>query len=80
VVNVSSLASATNLAADTFIFDNHDPSGGTLYFDANGGSGADAVAMATLQGVQTLQPSDFFVGWIRPSLVRRTSGQDSRLT
>ena len=42
-----------------FIFDNSNPGGGTLYWDANGGSGADATAIATLTHVTTLLQSDF---------------------
>ena len=41
-----------------FIFDNTDPHGGTVYWDATGGSGADATALAYLHGVTSLHPSD----------------------
>jgi probable HAF family extracellular repeat protein len=44
-----------------FIFDNTDPTGGTLYWDSNGGSGADATPVVKLQGVTSLLPSDFHV-------------------
>jgi len=44
-----------------FIFDDTDPTGGTLYWDATGGSGADAVALVKLQGVNALLPSDFHI-------------------
>jgi hypothetical protein len=46
-------------ATGYFIFDNTDPSGGTLYWDSSGGSGADAVAIVKLQGVNALLSSDF---------------------
>jgi hypothetical protein len=42
-----------------FIFDNSNPAGGTLYWDATGGGGADATAVATLTHVITLLQSDF---------------------
>ena len=42
-----------------FIFDNTDAHGGTVYWDHNGGSGADATALAYLNGVTSLHPSDF---------------------
>jgi len=41
-----------------FIFDNTDPHGGTLYWDATGGSGTDATAIAHMQGVSVLHLSD----------------------
>jgi VCBS repeat-containing protein len=44
-----------------FIFDNSDPAGGTLYYDLDGGSALNAVAVAKLQGVTSLQTSDFHV-------------------
>jgi len=42
-----------------FIFDNAGPNIGTLYFDATGGSGADATAIAHLNNVTSLTGSDF---------------------
>src|SRR6185312_10204217 len=55
-------ASVTNAApGGDFIFDNSDPNGGTLYWDANGGSGADATAVAVLHGVSSVHPTDFHV-------------------
>jgi VCBS repeat-containing protein len=42
-----------------FFFDDSNPAGATLYWDASGGSGVDATAVATLQGVTTLVSSDF---------------------
>ena len=52
-------ASVSNPGPDgAFIFDNTDPAGGTLYWDATGGSGADATPVAYLQGVSSLNPFD----------------------
>ena len=42
-----------------FIFDNTDPHGGTVYWDATGGSGTDATALVHLQGVTSLHLTDF---------------------
>jgi hypothetical protein len=42
-----------------FIFDNAGPNIGTLYFDATGGNGADATAIAHLNNVTSLTGSDF---------------------
>lgn len=53
--------SASNPASGVFLFDNAGANKGTLYWDANGGSGADAIALAKLQGVSSLTPSDFHV-------------------
>jgi hypothetical protein len=61
VVTAAAPADATGLAAGTFIFDNHAATGGTLYFDANGGSGADATPVVTLTGVTALDPHDLHV-------------------
>jgi hypothetical protein len=44
-----------------FIFDNTNSNGGTLYWDATGGSGADATPVVQLQGVTSLLPSAFNV-------------------
>jgi len=60
-VLTGAFASVTGGASGYFIFDNTDPSGGTVYYDANGGSGADATAFVKLNGVFTLLPSDFHV-------------------
>ncbi|HXD44415.1 MAG TPA: VCBS domain-containing protein [Pseudolabrys sp.] len=55
-------AAVTNAApGGDFILDNSNPSGATLYWDANGGSGADATAVAVLHGVNALLPTDFHV-------------------
>jgi Ca2+-binding RTX toxin-like protein len=40
-----------------FIFDNTNPNGGTLYWDATGGSGVDATAVVVLQDVAALTQS-----------------------
>jgi Ca2+-binding RTX toxin-like protein len=44
-----------------FILDNAGADAGTVFWDANGGSGADAVALVKLQGVTSLLPFDFHV-------------------
>ena len=44
-----------------FVFDNTNPTGGTLYYDADGGSATNAVAVVKLQGVSSLLQSDFHV-------------------
>ncbi|MFO1085008.1 MAG: cadherin domain-containing protein [Reyranellaceae bacterium] len=44
-----------------FIFDNAGVDAGTVFWDANGGSGADAVALVKLLGVTSLLSSDFHV-------------------
>jgi VCBS repeat-containing protein len=48
VVTASSPGAAVNLPAGSFILDNHDTAGGFLYFDANGGSGSDAIPIVLL--------------------------------
>ena len=53
-------ASVTNATpGGNFILDNSDRNGGTLYWDATGGSGTDAAPIAVLQGVSALLPTDF---------------------
>jgi serralysin len=60
VVQASSNAVASDAGTNGyFIFDNAGVALGTLYWDANGGSGADAVAIAVLQNVTSLAASDF---------------------
>jgi hypothetical protein len=44
-----------------FIFDDAGKGLGTLYWDATGGSGADAVGVATLSGVTGLSATDFLI-------------------
>jgi hypothetical protein len=62
LVTAVDLASANGAGMDGyFIFDNTGTDTGTVYWDANGGNGSDAVALATLTGVTTLLPSDFHV-------------------
>ena len=54
-------ASASGLAANSFFFDNSGTDQGTVYFDATGGSGADAVAFVKLTGIATLLATDFHI-------------------
>ena len=62
VTEAANVTSASNPAGEgVFIFDNAGANAGTVYWDANGGSGADAVALVKLQGVTSLVPSDFHV-------------------
>jgi hypothetical protein len=62
VVNASSVGSASNAGTDGyFIFDTTGQNAGTLYWDATGGSGADAVAIAKLGNLPSLLPSDFHI-------------------
>jgi hypothetical protein len=44
-----------------FLYDTAGPDRGTLYWDANGGNAADAVAFARLTGGAALTASDFSV-------------------
>ena len=44
-----------------FILDSAGAGRGTLYWDATGGSGADAIAIATLQGISSLSANDFLI-------------------
>ena len=48
-------------AGGYFIFDNAAPNASTVYWDATGGSGSDAVALVTLNGVNVLSQSDLFL-------------------
>ncbi|WP_428659015.1 hypothetical protein [Reyranella sp.] len=59
VLNADSKDTAVGGAAGYFIFDNAGSGLGALYWDASGGSGADAVSVATLSGVAGLAASDF---------------------
>jgi Ca2+-binding RTX toxin-like protein len=60
VVNAASASAASHVGADGyFIFDNTGGGLGTLYWDATGGNGADALAIAKLAGVASLAQSDF---------------------
>jgi Ca2+-binding RTX toxin-like protein len=58
LVTSATAASASHAGSDGyFIFDN----AGTVWWDPNGGSGADAVALARLAGVAALHASDFLL-------------------
>lgn len=59
VLNGDSKDTAIGGAGGYFIFDNAGSRLGTLYWDATGGSGVDAVSVATLSGVAGLASSDF---------------------
>ncbi len=60
VVTAASAASVSGPAGQgEFILDNAGPDAGTLFWDATGGSGSDAVAVAHLQGVTSVLPTDF---------------------
>ena len=62
LVTAVDAASAFNAGADGyFIFDNDGVDAGKVYWDENGGSGADAVAIAELLGVTSLLLSDFIL-------------------
>jgi Ca2+-binding RTX toxin-like protein len=62
VVNAVKTALAFVTGTDGyFIFDTAGTSMGTLYWDATGGSGTDAVAVARLTGVASLTATDFEV-------------------
>ena len=62
VVNAASAASASLPGSDGyFILDNAGSGIGALYWDATGGSGSDAVAVAVLTGTASLAASDFHI-------------------
>lgn len=61
LVVAASAAAANSVAGGYFIFDNSGADSGTVYWDVSGGSGADAVAIAVVTGVASLQASDFHV-------------------
>jgi Ca2+-binding RTX toxin-like protein len=56
VINAASIGAATGGPNGAFIFDTTSHS---LYWDANGGSGADAVLLAHMQNVNSLSTTDF---------------------
>jgi Ca2+-binding RTX toxin-like protein len=60
VINVAGLSDAASGTNGAFIFDKAGQNAGTLYWDA-GGDRADALAIATLQNVSSLLPSDFHI-------------------
>lgn len=61
VVNAASSATAMGGSTGYFIFDDAGKGLGTLYWDATGGSGADAVAVTILSGVTGLAATDFLI-------------------
>jgi hypothetical protein len=61
VINAANFATTTSGAAGTFIFDNAGADAGTVYWDANGGSGEDATALVRLQNITSLTFLDFDV-------------------
>jgi hypothetical protein len=61
-VNAASAAAASAPpGTGVFIFDNAGASRGALYWDVNGGSGADAVMVATLTGATSLSAGDLVI-------------------
>ncbi|WP_148043106.1 calcium-binding protein [Methylocystis hirsuta] len=60
LLTAADIASVNN-AAGAFIYDNAGANAGTLYWDANGGSGADAQAFARLGATTALAASDFTI-------------------
>jgi Ca2+-binding RTX toxin-like protein len=61
LVSAASLGAASGGTGGYFIFDNAGADAGTVYWDQNGGSSQDAVAVAVLTGVTTLTESDFIL-------------------
>ena len=62
VLTAASVSNVNQPGTDgRFIFDNVGADAGTIYWDANGGMGSDAVAVARLIGVTTLQATDLAV-------------------
>jgi Ca2+-binding RTX toxin-like protein len=62
LVSAADIATANHAGSGGyFIFDNSDPNKGTVYWDATGGSGTDAVAIVKLAGVSALLASDLFI-------------------
>jgi len=62
LITVADHATAsTPVTNGAFIFDSAGADAGTVFWDANGGSGADAVALVQLQGVTSLLPSDLHI-------------------
>jgi hypothetical protein len=53
------LATTSPSSDGRFLFDNAGPGLGTLYWDADGGSAGNAVAIARLTGVANLANTDF---------------------
>jgi hypothetical protein len=62
LITTTDPAAANHSGSDGyFIFSESGPNAGTLYWDATGGSGADAKAIVSLPGVTSLHTSDFHV-------------------
>ena len=62
VVNAATAPKASHSGHDGyFIFDNAGGAAGTLYWDATGGGGSDAVAVAKLNGLTSLAEGDFHI-------------------
>jgi VCBS repeat-containing protein len=62
LIHAAGAASAFHAGANGyFIFDNDGANAGTIYWDANGGSGADAIAIAQLLGAASLHSSDIIL-------------------
>jgi hypothetical protein len=62
VVNAASAGAAFDgSGGGYFILDNAGADLGTLYWDGSGGNGNDAVALAQIAGVSTLQASDLLL-------------------
>jgi Ca2+-binding RTX toxin-like protein len=60
LITTSDHATATQSGTSGyFIYESSGAGAGTLYWDQNGGSGANALALAHLNGVPVLSPSDF---------------------
>jgi Ca2+-binding RTX toxin-like protein len=60
LVTAADIASASHAGTTGyFIYDNAGANAGTLYWDATGGSGADAIPVVHLQNVAALLQSDF---------------------
>jgi Ca2+-binding RTX toxin-like protein len=62
LVTATDAANVTSPAGlGTFIFDNQGASAGIVYWDPNGGSGADAAALVQLQNVTSLTASSLLI-------------------
>ena len=61
LVTATDAATAAGPASGYFIYDNDGTDAGTVYWDATGGTGDDATALAVLQGTPTLHANDILV-------------------
>jgi hypothetical protein len=61
VVNTADATMFTGPVSGYFIIDDASPNLSMLYWDATGGSGSDAVALATFNGVTSLLPFEVHV-------------------